>query len=95
MDLWEQDALDLVAPASLKIEGSEGEMRFIAVRAWLDIRFTASPGGPAAEFSWEGVDEGDEPGRGRIEPGTAGRIFSHMGAAPASSVSHGELFSSL
>ena len=79
MDLWDQDALDLVAPASLEIEGSEGEMRFIAVRAWLDIRYTARAGGPVAEFSWEGVDEGDQrSGRGWIEPGTAGRLVGHL-----------------
>ena len=79
MDPWDQDALDLVAPASLKIERSEGERRFIAVRARLDIRYTARAGGPVAEFSWEGVDEGDQrSGRGWIEPGAAGRLVGHL-----------------
>ena len=79
MDLWDLDALDLVAPASLEITGSQGEMRFIAVRAWLDIRYATRAGGPVAEFSWEGVDEGDQrSGRGWIEPGTAGRLVGHL-----------------
>jgi hypothetical protein len=56
MELWDNDALDLVKPAFIDIAGQEGEMRFIAVRAWLDIRYTAYGGGPRTEFSWEGVD---------------------------------------
>ncbi|MEM7529671.1 MAG: hypothetical protein AAF416_18715 [Pseudomonadota bacterium] len=32
-----------------------------------------------AEFSWEGVDEGDQRSdRGWIEPGTAGRLVGHL-----------------
>ena len=30
MDLWDNDALDRVEPASLAIKGHEGRMRFIA-----------------------------------------------------------------
>ncbi|MFO7904162.1 MAG: hypothetical protein R6U98_15980 [Pirellulaceae bacterium] len=60
LELWDNDALDLVEPAFISISGQEGEMRFIAVRAWLDIRYTSHDGGPRAEFSWEGVDEGDQ-----------------------------------
>ena len=41
MDLWDNEALDLVEPAFLKIKGQQGEMRFIAVQAWLDIRYDA------------------------------------------------------
>ena len=40
-------------------QGARGQMRFIAVPAWLDIRYDARAGGPIAEFSWEGIDEGD------------------------------------
>jgi hypothetical protein len=36
-------------------------MGFIAVTAWLDIRYDARTEAPIAEFSWEGVDEGDQP----------------------------------
>ena len=44
MDLWDDDALDLVGPAFIDIQGQEGEMRFIAVTAWLDIRYEPAPG---------------------------------------------------
>jgi hypothetical protein len=66
-------------PASLEIEGSEGELRFIAVRARLDIRYTARAGGPVAEISREGVDEDvRRSGRGWLEPGTASRLAGHL-----------------
>ncbi len=29
MDVWDNDALDLVEPAFLEIKGQEGQMRFI------------------------------------------------------------------
>ena len=57
MDLWDTDALNLVKLASLELKGQEGEMHFIAVTAWLDIRYDARAGKPTAEFSWEGVDK--------------------------------------
>ena len=54
-------------------------MRFIALTAWLDVRYDARNGGPVAEFSWEGEDEGDQrSGRGRVAPGTAGRLVGHV-----------------
>ena len=41
------------------------KMRFIAVRAWLGVRYRSPDGVPIAEFSWEGIDEGDQrSGRG-------------------------------
>jgi hypothetical protein len=79
MDLWDGAALDLVEPAFLEIESQEGRMRFVAVTACLDIRYEARAGGPVAEFSWEGVDSGDQrSGRGWIAPGTAGRLVGHL-----------------
>jgi hypothetical protein len=33
MDLWDNDALDLVEPAFLEIKGQGGKMQFIAVTA--------------------------------------------------------------
>jgi hypothetical protein len=79
MDLWDNEALDLVEPAFLKIKGQQGEMRFIAVQAWLDIRYDARAGGPLAEFSWEGIDEGDQrSGGGWVAIGTAGRLVGHL-----------------
>jgi hypothetical protein len=41
MDLWDKDAIDLVEPGFITFNGEEGEMRFIAVRAWLDVRYVA------------------------------------------------------
>jgi hypothetical protein len=79
MDLWDQDAVDLVEPGSITFKGQDGEMRFIAVRAWLDVRYGTRNGGPIAEFSWEGVDEGDQRcGRGWAILGTAGRLVGHI-----------------
>jgi hypothetical protein len=79
MDLWDEDAVDLVEPGFVEFKGEEGEMRFIAVRAWLDVRYGARDGGPLAEFSWEGVDEGDQRcGRGWVMLGTAGGLVGHI-----------------
>ncbi len=56
-----------------------GEMHFVAVVAWLDVRCGARSGSPIAELSWEGVDEGDQrSGRGWAEVGTAGRLVGHF-----------------
>ena len=79
MDLWDQDAIDLVEPGFIAFSGEDGEMRFIAVRAWLDVRYGARDGSAVAEFSWEGVDEGDQrSGRGWVMLGTAGRLVGHI-----------------
>lgn len=78
-DLWDTEALDLVEPAVLEIGGQQGEMRFIAVTARLDIRYGARAGAPVAEFSWDGFDEGDRcSGRGWLAAGTAGRLVGHL-----------------
>ena len=51
----------------------------IALTAWLDVRYDARNGGPVAEFSWEGDDEGDQrSGRGWVALGTAGRLVGHV-----------------
>lgn len=79
MDLWDQDAIDLVEPGFIAFSGEDGEMRFIAVHAWLDVRYGAREGSAVAEFSWEGVDEGDQrSGRGWVMLGTAGRLVGHI-----------------
>jgi hypothetical protein len=79
MDLWDNEAIDLLGPASLEIDGPNGTMRFIAVMASLDIRYEGRRGGPVAEFSWHGADEGDPAsGRGWFSPGTAGRLVGHI-----------------
>ena len=63
MDLWDQDAIDLVGPAFVEFEkGGHGELGFIAVQGGLDWRSTTIEGKQAVEFSWQGFDEGDEVG---------------------------------
>lgn len=84
MDLWDRQAINLVEPAFLEFAGQDGEMRFIAVRAWLDVRYGKRDGIPVAEFSWEGIDEGDQrSGRGWVmqatDTGLTGHIFFHNG----------------
>lgn len=83
MDLWDNDALDLAEPAFLEIKGQEGQMRFIAVTAWLDTCY-ARAGGPIAKFSWEGVDEGDRDraaaGSRPEPPGGSSDLYFHIGA---------------
>jgi hypothetical protein len=84
MDLWDGDAIDLIEPGFIAFNGEEGEMRFIAVRARLDIRYDVRDKIPVAEFSWEGLDEGDQrSGRGwallKNDGSLAGHIFFHNG----------------
>lgn len=79
MDLWDKAAINLVEPGFVQVDGAEGEMRFIVVVAWLDIRYGLRDGEPIAEFSWEGVDEGDQRcGRGWIKCDAAGVLIGHI-----------------
>src|SRR6476620_7194826 len=79
MDLWDKAAIDLVEPGFITFNGEEGEMRFIAVRAWLDVRYRSRDGVPIAEFSWEGIDEGDQrSGRGWATPADKGGLLGHI-----------------
>jgi len=83
-ELWDREALDLVAPAmlSLKPKGV-GQIAFIAIEAQLDYRVVMRDGLPGVEFSFQGFDEGDEvTGRGwAILQGEQlrGRLFFHQG----------------
>ena len=83
-ELWDREALDLVAPAmlSLKPKGV-GQIAFIAIEAQLDYRVVMRDGLPGVEFSFQGSDEGDEVmGRGwAILQGEQlrGRLFFHQG----------------
>ena len=83
-ELWDREALDLVAPAmlSLKPKGV-GRIAFIAVEAQLDYRVVMRDGLPGIEFSFQGFDEGDEVmGRGwaMLQKGQLqGRLFFHQG----------------
>ena len=85
-ELWDCDALNLVAPAFIEFaeDGSSGSFGFIAVQGEMDCRDVERDGRPGVEFSWEGNDECD-PASGRgwamlEEDGSLrGRIFFHLG----------------
>ena len=84
MELWDEDAIDLVGPAFIELRDDEGSFRFIAVEGWMDVREVDRDGRPGIEFSWEGNDETDlASGRGwaTLTPDGSleGRIYFHMG----------------
>ena len=85
MDLWDQEALDLVGPATAEFGRDQtGSFRFVAVEAWMDCRPVLRDGHPAVEFSWEGSDD-DDPASGRgwasleDDGSLVGHIWFHMG----------------
>ncbi len=85
MDSWDRDAIDLLGPGFIEFaEKGTGEFGFVAVRGWLDCRWSERDGRPLVEFSWEGADECD-PACGRgwaslTENGDlVGRLFIHLG----------------
>jgi len=87
MDVWDQDAFDLLGPAFFSFDGKRsGSFRFIAVEGGMDCRHGERDGRPFVEFTWDGNDECDPAsGRGwvRLEKdGTlSGHIFFHQGDA--------------
>ncbi len=80
-ELWDEDALDMVAPAHVTFAADGlGHFQMIAVEGGTDCRFE----GNRVEFSWVGDDDGHESnGRGWAEIGKdgklRGRIFFHQG----------------
>jgi hypothetical protein len=85
MSGWDRDAIDLVEPGFIEFtRNGGGEFGFIAVRGELDCRPVERDGRVGVEFTWEGVDEGDQvSGRGwasLIDDATVeGHLFFHMG----------------
>lgn len=85
MSGWDRDAIDLVEPGFIEFaEDGTGQFGFIAVRGWLDCRPVERDGQPGVEFTWEGVDEGDQvSGRGwasLVDDATVeGHLYFHMG----------------
>lgn len=86
--VWRKDVLDLDGRAVIRFEkqgdADLGEFKMIAVQGWLDCRYGERDGRPAVEFSWQGVDEGDERcGRGwavlESESELRGWLFFHCG----------------
>jgi hypothetical protein len=85
MSRWDRDAIDLVEPGFIEFaEDGTGQFGFIAVRGWLDCRPVERDGQPGVDFTWEGVDEGDQiSGRGwtsLVDDATVeGHLYFHMG----------------
>lgn len=80
MDNWDNGVLDLVEEAHLTFQGAaDGEIAFVALKGFLDVRYGARDGSACAEFSWEGQDESDPAcGRGWAALGSAGRLVGHI-----------------
>lgn len=85
MSGWDRDVIDMVEPGFIQFtKKGTGELRFIAVHAWLDCRPAKRDGRPGVEFSWAGTDERDQvSGRGwayLVDDATVeGHLFFHMG----------------
>ncbi len=84
MEVWDQEAIDLLGPGFIEFAKEHGSLRFVAVEGGLDCRYSEDKGRPSVEFSWSGADDNDSAcGRGwaRLEPGglLVGRIFIHCG----------------
>lgn len=85
MDLWGQEAIDLVGPAFIELgRGQSGSFRFIAVDVWMDCRHKERNGRPYVEFTWDGNDDCDPAtGRGwaKLEKNgsLSGHIYFHHG----------------
>jgi hypothetical protein len=85
MSGWDRDAIDLVEPGFIEFtEDGTGQFGFIAVRGWLDYRPAERDGQAGVEFTWEGIDEGDQvSGRGWAslvdDVMVEGHLFFHMG----------------
>ncbi len=84
MDLWDQEAVELLGPAFIELEGQGGAFRFIAVDGAMSCRHGQKNGRPHAAFTWEGHDECDPAsGRGwvslRKDGSIGGHIYFHHG----------------
>jgi hypothetical protein len=84
MDLWDQEAIDLLGPAFIEFKGEGGQFRFIAVDGWMDCRHGQRNGRPSVDFTWDGNDECDPAsGRGWVnlqkDGSLTGQIYFHQG----------------
>jgi hypothetical protein len=84
MDLWDQEAIDLLGPAFIELKGEGGQFRVIAVDGWMDCRHGQRNGRPSVDFTWDGNDECDPAsGRGwvtlRKDGSLTGHIYFHQG----------------
>jgi hypothetical protein len=78
-DVWSKNVLDLVEKAQITFEGTcGGEIAFVAVKGFLDVRYGSRQGATYAEFSWQGFDDTDETcGRGWATIGNDDRLIGH------------------
>ena len=84
MDLWDQEAIDLLGPAFIEFKRGGGQFRFIAVDGWMDCRQGQRNGRPYVDFTWGGNDECDPAsGRGWVklqkDGSLTGHIYLHQG----------------
>ena len=80
MDLWDQEAIDLVGPAFIEFGKSHsGSFRFIAVDGWMDCRHKERNGRPYVECTWDGNDDCDPAsGRGWAKLEKDGSLSGHI-----------------
>jgi hypothetical protein len=86
IDLWDQEAIDLLGAAFIEFKGKGSQFRFIAVDGWMDCRHGQRNGRPSVDFTWDGNDECDPAsGRGRAslqkDGSLTGHIYFHRGDA--------------
>lgn len=79
---WDEDCIDLVQPGYFRLDDDPGAFGFGAVTAEIGARFTHD--GHRVDFSWSGMDEGDEASRRGwftlTDVNTAEeRLFFHLG----------------
>lgn len=85
MELWDQDAIDLVAAGFIEFTHDDtGDLGFVAVGGSMDCRTSRRDGRPFVEFTWAGDDDGHEVfGRGWAILGhddtLNGHLYFHQG----------------
>ena len=79
MDIWDQEAIDLLGPAFIEFKGARGQFRFIAVDGWMDCRHGQRNGRPYVDFTWDGNDEcAPASGRGCVHLQKDGSLTGHI-----------------
>jgi hypothetical protein len=85
MSGWDRDAIDLVGPGFIEFtRDGTGQFGFIAVSGQLDGRPVERDGRTGVDFTWTGVDEGDQvSGRGWAvladDETIEGHLYFHLG----------------
>jgi len=80
MAKWDQKAINLISQANIIFDHDQmGSFLFIAVRGFMDCRYSQCDGRPLVEFSWQGRDERDDTnGRGWAIIGDDGSMKGHI-----------------